>query len=235
MKDYWIGSGKNAFSFVQMDISKEWYAHLAKQREYLEKIYLRVEDGRGGLDQPNLCWPFIHARCFVKAPWFSESWLLDPLVVPFLYKLNSIPGVRTYTSCQGTDEYSPSIEFLGDFDAAKSVSSLLLQYENVSYTDRPILSLTGTREIDKEDFKWCGIKPGKYNSWHIWFYDQFALMKFTRNCLGISIHDQIHAHLPKFDDVPEHSCTEAEFNEEVSKIKIADPAEIESIIQRKLS
>jgi len=128
------------------------------------------------------CWdssyyPFIHNVIKVN----SIDQRLDPLIVPLINKMNTIEGVKTLASCQGTERQSPYVYF-----AAPMMSALRL-INNMFWDWHDQIG---------EGWYWNNVIimfAGGHNNtaWMLHFYDLLTLMKFTKEYLGITIAEQI--------------------------------------------
>lgn len=128
-------------------------------------------------------WPFCHFPIGVSGG-ESLNKNLDNLVAPLAVAINSLPQVTTVSCCQGGHNKLPYIVFGGTGTGAMCVHDLLAGWKlpaDWQPWDVPLLSLTGERKCES----------GTLPEYMVQFFDVLALMKFTRDVLGISLERQM--------------------------------------------
>jgi len=183
MKEYWLQD--NCTSGTSFGFTWKEYPAANLRRDFLEKYHPKWN----GNELPKKPYPFIHGYAGIQADipnYKIQSWGLDPLVIPILKRLNSIPGVRTLFSCQGHDEWSPTISLTTDLEGAQKVKDSIL-WKSQSFRNRIILSYVGLWE---ESGVWEE-KGKNIPRWNILFFDLLSLIEFNRDVCGVSIKEQL--------------------------------------------
>jgi hypothetical protein len=185
MLDYWMGNrGCGPGQFFRHNVYMKWQirerACAKKRRDFIVSRHNELHSGD---------WPFVHSvypmdGLPVHREYHGSHQHVDPLIVSLLRKLNTIEGVQTFTSCQGTDLGAPYVYFLASLEGATAVTHMMNDWERKArnYWDRAFVSLDGVHEQTDN-----GIFP----SWMLHFYDTLALVKFTRDYLGVPLADQL--------------------------------------------
>lgn len=177
--DRWIGHGCGGSQFGRHTDS-DTLAAAQKRVDFLAQYNNHLAlSGDHGLNGGIEVHPFFHNTVNVEG--YKQP--LDPLVVHLVQHLNTIPGVKTFVSCQGTRLHCPYVIF-----TASSMVAVQLVQEMIYDWHQAI----------KEGWHWNEVAILYYQFrdengflFEMDFYDTIALVKFTLEYLGVSLEDQM--------------------------------------------
>lgn len=172
--DYWLDESCTVSFGRHFDYNSE---EVGKRHDFLKKY---ATNGRATI------YPFCHATESVDDEWWEKGWGLDPLIIPLVRKINTLTGVKTFSSCQGCFGRSPNVTFTANIDGAENVRKMFSDWHRKIHEgwhwNNVIISFNGQNK--------CCCDSGEA-VWHLFFYDTLALIKFTVEYLEVPLEVQI--------------------------------------------
>lgn len=175
MMDYWLDNS------CLLTFLRKWRSDAVPKRRMK---FMRKYDN-------HKTWPFIHNSVpMEEKPYHCE---LDPLIIPLVRHMNTLPEVETAWSCQGSRIKAPIVHFIATVEGSLTVANMFhdwhKQIHEGYYWNNPVISL------EYKGRRWL-LEEEQYSEkeelfWNLWLYDTLALVKFTKEYLGVPIAQQI--------------------------------------------